>query len=306
VTFDGSYAFPAGYSLHIPAGASLSGSGTLSGGGAFTTENLTEDMISVPEDWHYTGEDLTEKIKGAVSLNGEVTICGQTFTASTDGWELSVEKVSELEYTVKYTHTDKGTLSKTVTIARGQTALSDVVTYKEDGTTPANTFSVGETIIVKATATLPANNAIMAAAEFDTPAGEQMAVYYDNIQISAPSTVENGVHTMTVDTSNLPESALNKEIGLTVKYIESGNASGATATTNVTVTAVARVKKDSTTTYVGALADAFTEGNSGATVTLLAEVDLGANYISIDNTFTLDLNGQHLHVGFERSDCQSS
>ena len=294
VTFNGSYEVPAGYTLNIPTGASLSGSGTLSGGSAFTTENLTEDMISVPEDWHYTGEDLTEKIKGAVSLNGEVTICGQTFTASTDGWELSVEKVSELEYTVKYTHTGKGTLSKTVTIARGQTALSDVVTYKEDGTTPANTFSVGETIIVKATATFPANNAIMAAAEFDTPAGEQMAVYYDNIQISAPSTVENGVHTMTVDTSNLPESALNKEIGLTVKYIESGNASGATATTNVTVTAVARVKKDSTTTYVGALADAFTEGNSGATVTLLSEVDLGSNYIGIrgSSTFTLDLNGQ--------------
>ena len=294
VTLDGSYTVPADYTLNIPAGASLSGSGTLSGGSAFTTENLTEDMISVPEDWHYTGEDLTEKIKGAVSLNGEVTICGQTFTASTDGWELSVEKVSELEYTVKYTHTGKGTLSKTVTIARGQTALSDVVTYKEDGTTPANTFSVGETIIVKATATFPANNAIMAAAEFDTPAGEQMAVYYDNIQISAPSTVENGVHTMTVDTSNLPESALNKEIGLTVKYIESGNASGATATTNVTVTAVARVKKDSTTTYVGALADAFTEGNSGATVTLLSEVDLGSNYIGIrgSSTFTLDLNGQ--------------
>ena len=294
VTLDGSYTVPADYTLNIPAGASLSGSGTLSGGSAFTTENLTEDMISVPEDWHYTGEDLTEKIKGAASLNGEVTICGQTFTASTDGWELSVEKVSELEYTVKYTHTDKGTLSKTVTIARGQTALSDVVTYKEDGTTPANTFSVGETIIVKATATFPANNAIMAAAEFDTPAGEQMAVYYNDTQISAPSTVENGVHTMTVDTSNLPESALNKEIGLTVKYIESGNASGATATTNVTVTAVARVKKDSTTTYVGALADAFTEGNSGATVTLLSEVDLGSNYIGIrgSSTFTLDLNGQ--------------
>ena len=202
--------------------------------------------------------------------------------------------MSELEYTVKYTHTDKGTLSKTVTIAKGQTALSDVVTYKEDGTTPANTFSVGETIIVKAAATFPANNAIMAAAEFDTPAGEQMAVYYNDTQISAPSTVENGVHTMTVDTSNLPESALNKEIGLTVKYIESGNASGATATTNVTVTAVARVKKDSTTTYVGALADAFTEGNSGATVTLLSEVDLGSNYIEIrgSSTFTLDLNGQ--------------
>jgi hypothetical protein len=117
------------------------------------------------------------------------------------------------------------------------------VTYKEDGTTPTNTFSVGETIIVKATAAFPANNAIMAAARFDTPAGEQMAVYYNDTQISAPSTVENGVHTMTVDTGNLPESALNKEIGLTVKYIESDNASGADTEAKVTVTAAARVGK---------------------------------------------------------------
>lgn len=111
--------------IPIPVGASLSGSGTLSGGGTFTTENLTEDMISVPEDWHYTGEDLTEDIKKAVSLNGDVTICGKTFTADTTGWELSVDKVSELEYTVKYTHSEKGTLSKTVTIAKGQPSLSD-------------------------------------------------------------------------------------------------------------------------------------------------------------------------------------
>ena len=68
-----------------------------------------------------------------------------------------------------------------------------------------------------------------------------------------------------------------------------------TETTPCTVcgaVAVAKVVNGSSTTYVGALADAFTEGNSGATVTLLSEVDLGANYISIDYTFTLDLNGQ--------------
>ena len=290
VTFNSSYAVPAGYSLHIPAGASLSGSGTLSGGGRFTAD-LSEDMISVPEDWHYTGENLTEKIKGASSLNGDVTICGKTFTADTTGWEQSADKVSELEYTVKYTHTDGRTISKTVTIAKGQPSLSDAAAYKADGTTHASTFGVGETIIIKATPAFPANGAVMAAA-FTEPTGEQMAVYYDNTQISAPSTVENGVHTMTVDTSNLPESALNKEIALTVKYIESGNASGADTEVKVTVTAAAKIEKGSSTTYVGALADAFTEGNSGATVTLLSEVDLGANYISIDNTFTLDLNGQ--------------
>ena len=65
-------------------------------------------------------------------------------------------------------------------------------------------------------------------------------------------------------------------------------------------TAVARVEKDGITTYVGALADAFTEGNSGATVTLLSEVDLGSNYISIreSNTFTLDLNGQTVKASY--------
>ena len=38
VTLDGSYNVPAGYTLNIPANASLSGSSTLSGGGTFTTE----------------------------------------------------------------------------------------------------------------------------------------------------------------------------------------------------------------------------------------------------------------------------
>ncbi len=41
VTLDGSYTVPGDYTLNIPVGASLSGSGTLSGGSAFTTENLT-------------------------------------------------------------------------------------------------------------------------------------------------------------------------------------------------------------------------------------------------------------------------
>lgn len=293
VTFNGSYEVPAGYTLNIPTGASLSGSGTLSGGGTFTTD-LSEDMISVPEDWHYTGEDLTDQIKAAVILNGEVTICGQTFTADTDGWELSVEKVSELEYTVKYIHSEKGTLSKTVTIAKGQPSLSDATAYKADGTTPATTFGVGETIIIKATPAFPTNGAVMAAA-FTEPAGEQMAVYYNDTQISAPSTVENSVHTMTVDTSNLPPEVLNKEIALTVKYIESGNASGAQTEVKVTVTAVAKVEKDGTATLVDktAFLNAFKDStNNGVTITMLNNVELTKDEsITLEYSCTLDLNG---------------
>ena len=66
----------------------------------------------------------------------------------------------------------------------------------------------------------------------------------------------------------------------------------AAGTVPVNISAVAKVVNGSSTTFVGALADAFIEGNDGAIITLLSEVDLGANYISIDNTFTLDLNGQ--------------
>ena len=293
VTFNGSYEVPAGYSLHILAGNSLSGSGTLTGGGRFTTD-LPEEIISVPQDWHYTGEDLTDQIKGAVSLNGEVTICEKTFSADTDGWTLSVEKVSELEYTVKYTHSEKGTLSKTVTIAKGQPSLSDAAAYKADGTTPATTFGVGETIIIKATPALPINPA-MFAASFTAPGAGQMAVYYGEEQISAPSTVENGVHTMTVDTNNLPPEALNKVIALKVKYIESDHASGADTEVKVTVTAVAKVEKDGATTLVDktAFLNAFKDSaNNGVTITMLNNVELTKDEsITSYCSCTLDLNG---------------
>ncbi|MEY8317937.1 hypothetical protein AALB19_11600 [Oscillospiraceae bacterium 50-58] len=102
VTFNGSYNVPADYSLNIPAGASLSGSGTLSGGGAFTTENLTEDMISVPTDFYYNGEDRTTELTEAVAINGGVTICGQTFTVR--GWSVTVSKTDDLHYTATYTN----------------------------------------------------------------------------------------------------------------------------------------------------------------------------------------------------------
>ena len=156
VTFDGSYDVPADYTLNIPAGASLSGNGTLSGSGRFTIETLTEDMISVPEDWSYTGEDLTEQLKGAVRLNGEVIICGQTFTASTDGWTLSVEKVSDLYYTVKYTHADKAALTKTVTIAPGSIKEAEVIvtgpfTYNGQPQMPVPTVTLGRYALVKDT-----------------------------------------------------------------------------------------------------------------------------------------------------------
>ncbi len=52
------------------------------------------------------------------------------------------------------------------------------------------------------------------------------------------------------------------------------------------------VKQDGTTTYVANLANAFAEANSGATVTLLADVTLADSLLIPSGIFTLDLNGK--------------
>ena len=76
----------------------------------------TADMISIPTDMHYTSADMAAEIAGKVTLSGGEEICGKTFQIDTKGWNLTVTKKSDLEYTASYTHTDKGTISKKVTI----------------------------------------------------------------------------------------------------------------------------------------------------------------------------------------------
>ena len=116
VTFDGSYPVPADYTLNIPAGASLSGSGTLTGGGTFTAD-LSEDMVSVPTDLYYNGQDRSNDIKTRLSdgLTQGIVICGQTFTFS--GWTVAVSRTDDLHYTATYTNTDNSTtFQKTITL----------------------------------------------------------------------------------------------------------------------------------------------------------------------------------------------
>ena len=303
VTLDGSYTVPGDYTLNIPAGASLSGSGTLSGGNAFTTENLTEDMISVPTNLYYDGKDRTEYLTTELSgeLDKGITICGQTFTVS--GWTLAVAKTDDLTYTATYTNNNDNTntFTKTITLQKSGTDLTSegkVQTYKGD--TLTKDFTASDTITVKATPTAtgeaPANSA-MFAASFTGPGAGQMAVFVGDTQVSAPADKgADGTYTMTVSAADVLVAAGGPGTGitLTAKFVGNNNMADAAGTVNVNISAVAKVEKYGSTTYVGALADAFTEGNSGATVTLLSEVDLGSNYIGIrgSSTFTLDLNGQ--------------
>ena len=301
VTFDGSYPVPADYTLNIPAGASLSGSGTLTGGGTFTAD-LSEDMVSVPTDLYYNGQDRSNDIKTRLSdgLTQGIAICGQTFAVS--GWTVEVSRTDDLHYTATYTNTDNSTtFQKTITLQKSGTDLTSegkVQTYKGD--TLTKDFTASDTITVKATPTAtgeaPANSA-MFAASFTGPGAGQMAVFVGDTQVSAPADKgADGAYTMTVSAADVLAAAGGPGTGitLTAKFVGNNNMADAAGTVNVNISAVAKVEKYGSTTYVGALADAFTEGNSGATVTLLSEVDLGSNYIGIrgSSTFTLDLNGQ--------------
>ncbi|MCX4342216.1 MAG: hypothetical protein OSJ72_21740, partial [Lachnospiraceae bacterium] len=122
-----------------------------------------------------------------------------------------------------------------------------------------------------------------------------MAVFVGDTQVSAPADKgADGAYTMTVSAADVLVAAGGPGTGitLTAKFVGNNNMADAAGTVPVNISAVAKVVNGSSTTFVGALADAFIEGNDGAIITLLSEVDLGANYISIDNTFTLDLNGQ--------------
>ena len=299
VVLNENYAVPAGYSLHISAGASLSGSGTLTGGGTFTAD-LSEDMVSVPTDLYYNGQDRSNDIKTRLSdgLTQGIAICGQTFAVS--GWTVEVSRTDDLHYTATYTNTDNSTtFQKTITLQQSGTTLDGAVkTY--NGETETKDFTASDTITVKATPTAtgeaPANSA-MFAASFTGPGAGQMAVFVGDTQVSAPADKgADGAYTMTVSAADVLAAAGGPGTGitLTAKFVGNNNMADAAGTVNVNISAVAKVEKYGSTTYVGALADAFTEGNSGATVTLLSEVDLGSNYIEIrgSSTFTLDLNGQ--------------
>ncbi|EOS41486.1 hypothetical protein C809_04304 [Lachnospiraceae bacterium MD335] len=247
VTLDGSYTVPADYTLNIPAGASLSGSGTLSGGETFTTD-LSEDMISVPEDLYYDGTDRTAELQNDLSaeLNKGIEICGQTFTVS--GWTLAVAKAadSDLTYTATYTNNNDNTntFTKTITLQKSGTDLTSegkVQTYKGD--TLTKDFTASDTITVKATPTAtgeaPANSA-MFAASFTAPAAGQMAVFVNDTQVSVPADKgTDGSYTMTVSAADVltnGQAGENGKFTLIVKFIGTTNMADAEVPVEVTIT----------------------------------------------------------------------
>ena len=244
VTFNGSYNVPADYTLNIPTGASLSGSGTLSGGGRFTAD-LSEDMISVPTNLYYDGTDRTAELQNDLSaeLNKGIEICGQTFTVS--GWTLAVAKAadSDLTYTATYTNNNDNTntFTKTITLQKSGTDLTSegkVQTYKGD--TLTKDFTASDTITVKATPTATGEAPAKAAARLrGDPTAGQMAVFVGTTQVSLPADAVDGTYTMSVSAADvLPngQAGENGKFTLIVKFIGTTNMADAEVPVEVTIT----------------------------------------------------------------------
>ena len=242
VTLDGSYTVPGDYTLNIPVGASLSGSGTLSGGNAFTTENLTEDMISVPTNLYYDGKDRTEYLTTELStaLDKGITICGQTFTVS--GWTLAVTKTDDLHYTATYTNDsdDTKTVQKTITLLQSGTKFEGGIKTYKDGA-ECSDFTAGDTITVKAMPTATGDAPQKAAARLRAdPTEGQMVVYVGTTQVSVPADKgEDGSYTMEVSAADVltkGQAGQDDKYTLIVKFVENTNMAGAEAQVEITIT----------------------------------------------------------------------
>ena len=243
VVLNENYAVPAGYSLHIPANASLSGSGTLTGGGTFTAD-LSEDMVSLPTDLYYNGQNRSNDIKTRLSdgLTQGIAICGQTFAVS--GGTVEVSRTDDLHYTATYTNESDTTknFTKPITLQQSGTTLDGAVkTY--NGETETKDFTASDTITVKATPTAtgqtPANSA-MFAASFTGPGAGQMAVFVGDMQVSeAVDAGADSGYTMTVSAADVltnGQAEQDNRYTLIVRFVENTNMAGAEAQVEVTVT----------------------------------------------------------------------
>ncbi len=262
----------------------------------------TEDMIVVPTDLIYNGK--AQGLDGKIYIDDTKTGTGiyfnQEFTvnASADGWVLQDlgAVVEAKEYTAIFKKGDKE-ISKTFTVAKSGTDLTSegkVQTYKGD--TLTKDFTAGDTIKVVATPTPTGAAPQKAAARLrgGEPTTGQMAVFVGDTQVSEAVNAEDSSYTMTVTASDVLLAAGGPKTGITLiaKFVGNTSMADGAGTVTVNITAAARAEKDGKVIgYYGEsnLDKAFAAENTGATVTLLKDVDLGENdLILLSGTFTLD------------------
>lgn len=123
--------------MQIRENSTFKGNGTFieNNEGTQIVETLTEDMISVPQDLKYTGEDLSTVANSAINLS--MSILGETVPLEANDWKSTIEPTEVKNagtYTIKYTKEEK-TVSKTFEVAKADKAefatpeLAGSVTY---------------------------------------------------------------------------------------------------------------------------------------------------------------------------------
>ncbi|MEG2421797.1 MAG: hypothetical protein RSB55_09600, partial [Oscillospiraceae bacterium] len=207
-------------------GGSIAGDGTIKGNRYFETSITSEDIADIP-DQVYHGTAITP----AVTVKSPRNILGQNFMVTTAGFTKSYENNEGIGIAkVVYTRLGYPTVEKPFNIVKSGTTFESLATYI--GTTPAKSFTYGETITVRAKpkATGTAANGAKAL----TPPGDnQMALFLGDTQISdAMGPDRRGEYIMTYNTTGkvLPPGYNT----ITAKYV--GNDTMADATGDVSVT----------------------------------------------------------------------
>lgn len=270
----------------------------------------TADMIVVPEGLVYTGQALdVSGIKIDDTKTGTGTYFNQSFTvkADKDGWVLQPlgEVVEAKEYTAIFKKGDKE-ISKKFTVAQSGTDLADGKVKTYNGSDETTDFSADNTITVKAAPTATGAAPQKAAARLRAdPAAGQMALFVGDVQVSEPVNAgEDGIYTMTISAADVllqgNAEPNGNAITLTAKFLGNDNMADGAGTVAVNITAAAKAERDGAVIgYYGErkLEKAFAKdsGNSGATITMLTDVEL-YDYLGIYANCTLDLNGKTIRV----------
>ena len=180
-----------------------------------------------------------------------------------------------------------------------------VKTYKDGA--ECSDFTADDTITVKATPTATGEAPAKAAARLrGNPTAGQMAVFVGDTQVSAPADKgADGSYTMTASAADVLKQGNVEPNGdpvtLIAKFVGNDNMVDAAGTVDVKISAVAKVEKGGTTTYVGNLDDAFKTENNGAIITLLGDV-MRTEYLIIGIDCTLDLGGHTIFGNLDVSD----
>ena len=254
------------------------------------------------ETWYF-GPSHTLAMNAAPVDSGVISYVWKngtdTLDCTTDNYEIPADMpVGNYSYTCEAT-CDGYTLPHAFAFEIKQSGTQfdgDIKTY--NGIEEATSFTVDDTITVKATPTATGQAPTKAAARLrGDPTAGQMVVFVGDTQVSAPADKgADGSYTMTVsaaDVLTLGGVEPNQTITLTAKFVGNNNMADAAGTVPVNISAVAKVVNGSYTTYVGNLDDAFKTENDGATITLLKDVTR-ATTLAIKVNCTLDLNGHNI------------